>query len=50
MQTTGYKPAAMYPRYAIVAEADHREAARKLEGIVWGMVKEPVLETLTVRR
>ena len=50
MQTTGHKTAAMYPRYAIVAEADHREAARTLDGIVLGIVNEPVLETLTVSR
>jgi integrase len=48
MQITGHKTEAMYRRYAIVSEADHREAARKLNGIVLGIVREPVLETLTV--
>jgi len=34
MQIIGHKTEAMYRRYAIVNEADHREAARKRNGIV----------------
>ncbi len=36
---------AMYRRYAIVSEADHREAARKRSGIVSGIVGPRVVET-----
>jgi integrase len=45
MQIIGHKTEAMYRRYAIVNEADHREAARKRNGIVSGIVAPQPLET-----
>jgi hypothetical protein len=48
MQITGHKTEAMYRRYAIVSEADHREAARKPDGIVLGIVGASPLETRLV--
>ncbi len=45
MQIIGHKTEAMYRRYAIVSEADHREAARKRNGIVSGIVAPRALET-----
>jgi integrase len=44
-QITGHKTEAMYRRYAIVSEADHRDAARRLGGIVSGIVAGSALET-----
>jgi integrase len=45
MQITGHKTEAMYQRYAIVSEADHRDAARRLGGIVSGIVRGVAVET-----
>ncbi len=45
MQIIGHKTEAMYRRYAIVNEADIREAARKRNGIVSGIVATQPLET-----
>ena len=47
MQITGHKTESMYRRYAIVSEADHREAARRLDGIVLGIVGASGRETRT---
>ena len=45
MQIIGHKTEAMYRRYAIVSEADHREAARKRNGIVSGILGLRAVET-----
>ena len=41
---------AMYRRYAIVSEADHREAAKKRNGRVSGIVTRHALETRSASR
>jgi len=48
MQIIGHKTEAMYRRYAIVNEADHREAARKRSSIVSGIVAQQPLENSLV--
>jgi integrase len=45
MEIIGHKTEAMYRRYAIVSEADHREAARKRTGIVSGIITPRAVET-----
>jgi len=48
MQIIGHKTEAVYRRYAIVSEADHRAAARRRNGIVSGIVAPQPLETRIV--
>jgi len=50
MQIIGHKTEAMYRRYAIVSEADHREAAKKRNGRVSGIVTRHALETRSASR
>jgi hypothetical protein len=45
MEIIGHKTEPMYRRYAIVSDADYREAAKKRNGIVSGIVDPVALET-----
>ena len=45
MEIIGHRTESMYRRYAIVNEADHREAARKRKGILSGIVGPRAIET-----
>ena len=40
MEVTGYKTRSVFDRYDIVNKADHQEVAKKLTGIVSGLVSE----------
>jgi integrase len=45
MKITGHRTEAVYRRYAIVSDADLKEAARKLTGTISGTVVPSMIES-----